>query len=70
MLAGDIFSGRPAPRRPTRPKDVPFLHVQNGRPARPRVKGMRVLERAEAFAVNRSGGIQGRSRWQSAEILV
>ena len=31
-------------------------------------KGIRSFMAADAFAVNRSGGIQGRSMWQSAEI--
>jgi len=31
---------------------------------------MRAFISAEAFDVNRSGGIHGRSMWQSAEILV
>ncbi len=56
------------PTPPQRPKLVPFRAVQN-RPSGPSLtKGMRSLSTAEAFAVNRSGGIQGRSMWQSAEI--
>ena len=62
-----------APAGPTpfmRPKDVPFLLVQYG-PSGPSVtKGMRGFRAAVAFDVKRSGGIQGRSMWQSAEIRV
>ena len=44
--------GGPTP--PTSPKDIPFLHVQNG-PSGPSVTyGMRSFSAAEAFAVNRS----------------
>src|SRR5262249_41263245 len=52
------------------PKEPPFLQVQYG-PSGPSVTyGMRSFMEADAFAVNRSGGIQGRSMWQSAEIRV
>jgi hypothetical protein len=58
MLAGDIFLAGPTPL--TRPKDVPFLHVQNGPSGPSAVKGMRSLSAAEAFDVNRSGGMTTR----------
>ena len=50
------------------PKDVPFLQVQKG-PSGPSVTyGMRSRRAADALAVKRSGGIQGMSIWQSAEM--
>jgi hypothetical protein len=52
------------------PKFCPFLEVQYG-PSGPSVtNGMRSLSAADEFDVKRLGGIQGRSMWQSAEILV
>src|SRR5256885_13220713 len=53
-----------------RPNDWPFRQVQYG-PSGPSVTyGIRSFIAADAFAVKRSGGIQGRSMWQSAEIRV
>jgi hypothetical protein len=53
-----------------RPKDPPLRQVQCG-PSGPSVTyGIRSFIAADAFEVNRSGGIQGRSMWQSAEIRV
>ena len=52
----------------TNPNDWPFRQVQNGPSGPSLVKGMRSLSAAEALEVKRSGGIQGRSRWQSAEM--
>src|SRR5262245_60103067 len=49
---------------------MPFFEVQYG-PSGPSVTyGMRSLSAADALVVNRSGGIQGMSMWQSAEIRV
>jgi hypothetical protein len=53
-----------------RPKEPPLRQVQWG-PSGPSVTyGIRSFIAADAFEVKRSGGIQGRSMWQSAEIRV
>src|SRR3972149_49798 len=58
------------PPPPTSPKETPFLAVQNG-PSGPSVTyGIRSFMGAEAPDVKRSGGTQGRSMWQSAEMRV
>src|SRR5258708_33150148 len=53
----------------TRPKLAPFLAVQRGPSGPSTTKGMRSFIACGASATNRSGGIHGKSRWQSAEIL-
>src|SRR5687768_1976417 len=52
-----------------RPKFWPLREVQKGPSGPSLTKGMRSFIAADALDVNRSGGIQGRSMWQSAEIL-
>ena len=49
---------------------APFLDVQRGPSGPSATYGMRSRNAAVALAVKRSGGIQGMSMWQSAEILV
>src|SRR6266545_7978827 len=61
---------RPAEPIPQgRPRLAPFLVVQTG-PFGPSVtNGIRSLHSAGALVTKRSGGIQQRSMWQSAEII-
>jgi hypothetical protein len=67
--AGTYFCPE-GPTPPTSPKAAPFFAVQRG-PSGPSVTyGMRSRSAAEALLVKRSGGIQGMSMWQSAEIRV
>src|ERR1700681_3611960 len=58
------------PTPPQRPKDAPFFDVQVGPSGPPVKKGMRSRKAALAVPVKRSGGSQGMSMWQSAEIRV
>ncbi len=58
------------PTPPTSPNEAPFFDVQRG-PSGPSVTyGMRSRMAALALPVKRSGGIQGMSMWQSAEMRV
>src|SRR6266498_3937776 len=58
------------PTPPHSPKEAPFFEVHVG-PSGPSVTyGMRSRRDALALPVKRSGGIQGMSIWQSAEIRV
>src|SRR6266540_4687394 len=58
------------PTPPHSPKEAPFFDVHVG-PSGPSVTyGMRSRRAARALPVKRSGGIQGISMWQSAEIRV
>src|ERR1700754_921107 len=56
----------PTPLR--KPKLAPFLAVHFGPSSVSMTNGMRSFMSLGAIDVNRSGGIQGMSRWQSAEI--
>src|SRR4029450_730977 len=51
-----------------KPNEAPFLAVHLGPSSLSTTYGMRSFSSREAIDVNRSGGIQGRSRWQSAEM--
>src|SRR5258705_5926655 len=65
-----LYLGPKGPTPFRRPKEPPFRAVQYGPSGPSFTKGMRSLSAAEALAVKRSVGIQGRSRWQSAEMRV